>query len=118
MNLRLQDAPETQALLELSIVENDFFEALLEMSIFEDALSKLREFSKMLFRSFAQKCLAVPRTSGNQRNSAQLSGNQLRTSRVFMNRSFEVISCTLLTLHPSPLITSLVEHDLLRHKLS
>mgnify|MGYP000352862542 FL=1 len=94
MNLRLQDAPKTQALLELSILENDFFEALLEMSIFEDALSKLREFSKMLFRSFAQKCLAVPGISGNQRNSAQISGNQLRTSRFFMNRSFEVISST------------------------
>ncbi len=79
MNLRLQDAPKTQALLELSILENDFFEALLEMSIFEDALSKLRAFSKMLFRSFAQKCLAVPGISGNQRNSVQLNGNQRKS---------------------------------------
>ena len=53
MFLRLQDAPETQALLELSILEDDVFEALLEMSIFEDALPKIRAFSKMLFRSFA-----------------------------------------------------------------
>ena len=41
MILRIQDAPKTQALLELSILEAAFFEALIVLSIFENAFSNV-----------------------------------------------------------------------------